>query len=377
MDFSLSEEQEMMKRVARDFLKEECPKSVVREIIQDEKGYSSELWRKMAGLGWQGLAFPSRYGGEGGNFLDLIIILEETGRASLPSPFFATVVLGGLSILEAGNEEQKKEFLPKVASGDMLLSLAITEPGARYEADIIGTNAVPNQDSYTITGTKIFVPFAHVADYLLCVARTDEKAKGNEGLTTFIVNTESSELTRSLLETIGRDKQCEVSFENMAVSKQDMLGKLNDGWAHTKSVLDKATVALCAGMNGGTEQILETAVEYAKGRIQFGRPIGSFQAVQHRCADMAVGLEASRALTYEAAWKISEGLPCTMEVSMAKAVANESYRQATWLAMQVQGGVSFFEEHELPQHYREAKVAEVTLGDTDLHLEKIAQQLLN
>ena len=376
MDFSLSEEQEMLKRSARDFLEKECPKTLVREMAEDEKGYSPQLWHKMAELGWQGLAFPTDYGGAGGSFLDLIILLEEMGRALLPSPFFATVVLGGLSILEAGSKEQKERFLPKVASGDVLLTLAITELGARYEADLIKTTATPNQDDFIINGTKLFVPYAHVADYLVCVTRTD-KAKADEGVTTFVVNAKSPGITCTPLQTIGRDKQCEVSFENTTASKQDILGKLNSSWADIKNVLQKATIALCAEMNGGTQQVLEMTVNYAKERIQFGRPIGSFQAIQHRCADMLIALEVSQVLTYEAAWKISQGLPCTMEVSIAKAHASESYRQATWTGTQVHGGVAYIEDHDMPLYYRRAKAAEVTLGDVDIHREMIARELLD
>jgi alkylation response protein AidB-like acyl-CoA dehydrogenase len=377
MDFSLSEEQEMLKSSARDFLEKECPKALVREMAEDERGYPPQLWHKMAELGWQGLTFPTDYGGADGSFLDLVILLEEMGRALLPGPFFATVVLGGLSILEAGSEEQKERFLPKVAQGDMLLTLAIAEPSARYEADSVTVKAVPHQDNFIINGTKLFVPYAHVADYLVCVTRTEDKAKVNEGVTMFILDAKSPGITCTPLKTIGQDKQCEVLFENTMASKQDILGKLNSGWANIEKVLQKATIALCADMNGGTQQVLEMAVDYAKERVQFGRPIGSFQAIQHRCADMLIALEVSRVLTYEAAWRISQGLPCTMEVSMAKAWASESYRQATWWGMQIHGGVGYIEDHDMPLYYRWAKAAEVTLGDLDIHQEMIAQELLD
>ena len=264
MDFSLSEEQEMLKKSARDFLEKECPKTLVREMAEDEKGYPPELWHKMAELGWQGLAFPTEYGGADGSFLDLVILLEEMGRALLPGPFFATVVLGGLGILEAGSKEQKERFLPKIASGDMLLTLAITEFGARYETDLIKTKATPHQDDFTISGTKLFVPYAHVADYLICAARTEDKASADEGVTNFIINAKSPGITCTPLKTIGRDNQCEVMFENTAVPRQGILGSLNDGSKDIKSILQKATIALCAEMNGSTQQVLEMTVNYAK-----------------------------------------------------------------------------------------------------------------
>lgn len=375
MDFSLSEEQEMLKRSARDFLQRECPRTLVRQMAEDEKGFSPQLWRNMANLGWQALAYPSEYGGAGGSFLDLVMLLEEMGSSLTPGPFLATVVWAGLYILEAGSKEQKKMFLPKIASGDTVLTLAVSEPGARYETDIIKTEATSHQDSFIINGTKLFVPYAHVADYLLCVTRTDDRL--DNGVTTFIINANSPGISCTPLKTLGRDKQYEVLFENTTVSRHDILGKLNGAWADIRSVLQKATVALCAEMNGGTQQILDMTVNYAKERTQFGRPVGSFQVIQHRCADMLVALDTARLLTYDAAWKISQGLPCAMEVSMAKAQASESYRQATWTGMQIHGGVAYIEDHALPVHYRWAKAAEVTLGDADIHREIITRKLLD
>lgn len=377
MDFSFSEEQEMLRKMARDFLERECPKTMVREMAEDEKGYSPELWQKMAGLGWLGLTSSSSYGGGDGSFLDLAVLLEEMGRALLPSPFFATVVLGGLFVLEAGSEEQKQRLLPKVATGDTLLTLALSEPGVEYDADSITVKALRQQDGYIISGTKLFVPYAHVADKLLCVARTKEGAKSGEGLTAFIVDTDTPGVTCTPLKTIGRDHQCEVVFENAIVPKENVLGELNRGWAQVEKALQKATVALCIDMNGGAQQVLDMTVEYAKSRVQFGRPIGSMQALQHHCANMEVAIEASRSIAYEAAWRVSEGLPCAVEVSMAKSFASECYTQTTQLGMMIHGGVGFMEDHDLTLYYRRAKAAEVLLGDADSHREKIARELLD
>jgi len=377
MDFGFTEEQEMLRSTARDFLEKECPKALVREMAEDEKGYPPQLWHKMAELGWPGLVFPTSYGGGGGSFLDLVVLLEEMGRALLPSPFFATVVLGGLYILEAGSEEQKGEFLPKVASGDTLLTLALTEPSAGYDAGSIAVEAISHQDDYIINGTKLFVPNAHVADYLLCVTRTRKGTRPDEGITTFIVDAKTPGITCNPLKTIGRDNQCEVLFENTIVPKRGMLSELDNGWAHVEKVLQKATVALCADMNGGAQQVIDMTVNYAKERVQFGRPIGSLTALQHHCANMTVSLEASRSLTYEAAWRISQGLPCAMEVSMAKSWASECYTQITQLGMLIHGGVGFMEDHDLPLYYRRAKATEVILGDADSHRERIAKEILD
>jgi len=377
MDFDLTEGQEMLRETARGFLSTACPTSLVREMAEDEKGYSPQVWQKMAELGWLGLAFPIEYRGGDGSFFDLVVLVEEMGRILLPSPFFATVVLSGLYILETGSEEKKRELLPKIASGDILLSFALSEPDVDYDAASIAFKATAQQDGYAISGTKLFVPYAHVADYLLCVARTKEGAEPGQGLTTFIVDAKSPGITCTPLKTLGRDHQCEVVFENVIVPKENVLGGVDTGWADVEKALEKATVALCIDMNGGAQQVLNMTVEYAKSRVQFGRPIGSMQALQHHCANMAVSIEASRSLAYEAAWRISEGLPCAMEVSMAKSFASECYTQITQLGMMIHGGVGFMADHDMPLYYRRAKAAEVMLGDADFHREKIASELLD
>ena len=377
MDFSFTEEQEMLRRTARDFLERECPKSMVREMAEDENGYSPEIWQRMAELGWIGLIFPSRYGGGDGSFSDLAVLLEEMGRALLPSPFFTTVVLSGLYILDAGSEEQKSKFLPEVVSGKIIPTLALSEPGVEYDADSIGVKAIPEQDGYVINGTKLFVPYANVADYLLCVARTTDRARSGAGLSTFIMDAKTSGITCTQLKTIGRDHQCEVVFENVIVPGENVLGKLDKAWTDVEKALQRATVALCVDMIGGAQRVLDMTVEYTKQRVQFGRPIGSMQALQHHCANMQVAIEASRSIVYEAAWRMSEGIPCAMETSMAKSFVSECYTQITQLGMLIHGGVGFMEDHDLPLYYRRAKTAEILLGDADSHREKIARALLD
>jgi alkylation response protein AidB-like acyl-CoA dehydrogenase len=377
MNFGLTEEQVILKKAARDFLEKECPKSMVRQMAIDEKGYSSQLWQKMAELGWLGLAFPARYGGEDGNFLDLVVLSEEMGRALVPCPFFTTVVLGGLYILEAGSEEQKEEFLPGLARGDTIITLALTEPGSGYDAGSIAVEAIPHQNDYLINGTKLFVPYAHTADYLLCVARTKKEVYPEGGITTFIVDTDTSGITCTRLSTIGRDHQCEVSFKNALATKQRMLGDLDNGWKDVEKILQKATVVLCVDMNAAAQQVLDMTVNYAKERVQFGRPIGSLTAIQHHCANMTVSLEVSRSLAYEAAWRISQGLSCAKEVSMAKSWASECYTQITQLGVLIHGGLGITEEHDLPLYYRHAKASEIIMGNSDSHREKIAKLILD
>jgi alkylation response protein AidB-like acyl-CoA dehydrogenase len=375
MDLGFSEEQEMLRTTARDFLTNECPAELVKQLAEDEKGYSPEMWKKMAELGWMGLTFPEEYDGMGMTFLDLVVLLEEAGRACLPGPYFSTVVLAGYTIMEAASEEQKKELLTKIANGDLIVTLAVTEPSARYEPDAITVKASPDKDDYVINGTKLFVPDANIADYIICVARTKDGTSPEEGLTLFLVDAKSPGISTTLLKTIAGDKQCEVTFEDVRVPKENIIGELDKGWPVVEKVLEKATVGLCAQMVGGAQKTLDMSVEYAKERVQFGRPIGSFQAIQHYCANMVTDVDGSKYITYEAAWKVSEGLPATMEVSMAKAWVSEAYRRVTLLGHQIHGAIGFCEDHDMPLYFKRAKGSEPTFGDADFHREMVAKQL--
>jgi alkylation response protein AidB-like acyl-CoA dehydrogenase len=375
MDLGLSEEQEMLRTSARDFLQKECPKQLVRQLDESEEGYSPELWRKMAELGWMGLVFPEEYGGSRGSFLDLVILLEEMGYNVLPGPFFPTVVLGGLPILAAGSMEQKKEFLPKVANGEMILTLALTEPGAKYDAASVQTKAVAHDGEYVINGTKLFVLDANVADYLLCVARTKEEVKPEDGITIFLVDAKSPGVKCTLLKTLARDKQCEIIFDNVNVPKENVLGEVDRGWPVVESILQKAAVAKCAEMVGGAQASLEMAVSYAKERLQFNRPIGSFQAIQHYCANMVTDVDGSRFVTYKAAWKLSEGIPATMDVAVAKAWTSEAYGRVALLGHQIFGAIGFTMDHDMHLYYRRAKAGEIMFGDGDFQRAVVAQEL--
>ena len=375
MNLGLTEEQEMLKTSARDFLEKECPKQLVRQLDESDQGYSPELWRKMAELGWMGLVFPEKYGGSGGSFLDLIVLIEEMGYNILPGPFFSTVVLGGLTILAAGSEEQKKEFLPKVASGEVILTLALTEPSADYNAASIKTKATARNDGYVINGTKLFIPDANVADYILCVARTKETKNPEDGITIFLVDTRSPGVKCTLLKTLARDKQCEIIFDNVTVPKKNILGKPDQGWPIVEGTIQKATVVKCAEMVGGAQAALEMAVRYAKERVQFGRPIGSFQAIQHYCANMVTDVDGSRFITYKAAWEVSEGLPATMDVAIAKAWTSEAYGRVTLLAHQIFGAIGFTMDHDIHLFYRRAKAGEIMFGDGDFQRAIVASEL--
>lgn len=375
MDLGLSEEQEMLKTSARDFLQKECSKQLVKQLDESDTGYSPELWRKMAELGWMGLIFPEKYGGSGGSFLDLIVLLEEMGHNILPGPFFSTVVLCGLTILASGTEEQKRELLPKIANGEMILALALTEPSASYDAASIKAKATAHNDDYIINGTKLFVLDANVADCILCVARTKETKNPEDGLTIFLVDAKSPGIKCTLLKTLARDKQCEIVLDNVTLPKKNILGKLDQGWPIVKDTLQKATAAKCAEMVGGAQAALEMTVKYAKERVQFNRPIGSFQAIQHYCANMVTDVDGARFITYKAAWELSEGLPATKDVAVAKAWTSEAYGRVTLLAHQIFGAIGFTMDHDIHLYYRRAKAGEIMFGDGDFQRATVAQEL--
>jgi alkylation response protein AidB-like acyl-CoA dehydrogenase len=374
MNLALSEEQEMLRKMARDFLTDKFPKTVVKEIEQSETGYSAELWQEMAGLGWMGLAFPEKYGGSGMSFLDLAILLEEMGRACLPGPYFSSVILGGLAIADAGSDEQKQQYLPKIASGEIIFTLALTEASAQYSAEI-ETRATADKDDYVINGTKLFVPDAHIANYMLVVARTDEKAKGESGLTIFIVDGKSSGISSTVLNTIANDKLCQVVFKDVKVPKENILGELNQGWSEVQKIVPRAAVAKCCEMVGCIQQALDMTVSYAKERKQYDRPIGSFQVIQHYCADMATDVDGTRLAAYQAAWMLSQGLPFTKEIAIAKAWAGEACQRVMALAHQIHGAIGVTIDHDLQYYTRRAKAAEVSFGDANFYREVVAQEM--
>ena len=375
MDFDFNDEQKMLQKGARDFLEKECPKSLVRQMAADERGNPPELWHKMAQLGWLGLIFPEKYGGGGGNIIDMVALEEEMGRACLPGAFFSTVLLGGLFILNNGNEEQKQDLLPKVARGEVILTLALTEPSGSYYATAVETKAVSVKDEYIISGTKLYIPDAHIADYIICIARTQKGTKPEEGITAFMVDRKSAGITCTLLKTIAGDKLCEVIFDKVRVPKKNIVGKLDQAWVPLEKTLQQVRIARCAEMVGGAQKVLEMSADHAKQRIVFDRPLGSFPVIQHYIANMVMDIDGSRFLTYEAAWRFSEGLSCAKEIAMAKAWTSEAYRKVTANGQQIYGGIGFTVESDMHLYFRRAKAGEVTLGDGNFEREMLAREL--
>jgi alkylation response protein AidB-like acyl-CoA dehydrogenase len=318
-----------------------------------------------------GLSIPEEYGGVG-DFLDLVVVLEEMGRACYLGPFFSTVVLGASAIMEAGSEKQKQEYLPAIAEGKLIMTMAIAESSGKYSADGIQVKAELKGNDYIINGTKMFVPDAHVADYLVCVARTKESGNPEEGITLFLIDKNTSGLTCQLLKTLSGDKQCEVTFDNVTIPAECVLGEPNNGWQYVEKILQKANVAACAEMVGLAQQALNLSLEYAKERIAFGHPIGAFQSIQHRCADMLIDVDGSRFLTHQAAWRINENLPAAREVAIAKSWVGQACRRVMHSAHQIHGAVGFTDDHILHYYTKKARASEFNFGGVDYHLERVS-----
>jgi alkylation response protein AidB-like acyl-CoA dehydrogenase len=375
MDFSLTEEQEMLRKSARDFLTAECPKSLVREIEEGELGYSPELWKKMAGLGWMGLVLPEEYGGAGFSLLDMAVLYEEFGRAAAPGPMFSTIALGALPILDFGTVEQKKEILPAVAAGEAIMTMAISEEDVNEEPKYVATRAEPSGDGFAISGTKLFVPFADVADYVLVVARTEGNPGDQRGITVFIVDPKAQGISLTPLVTIAADRQFEVVFNKVQVAAGDILGSLHEGVPLLSAALRKATAIQCAMMVGGAQQEMELTAEHTKTRVQFNRPLGAFQAVQHRLADMYIDVHGARWTTYQAVWRLSEGLPAYRELAIAKAFTNIACQRVAASAQQLHGGVGVDKDYDLHYYFRRAKGYQLTLGSTPFHLKTLEAEI--
>lgn len=372
MDISLSEEQELLQQSARGFLQQECPIRVVRAMEQDERGYDLNLWRQMGDLGWLGLVLPEEYGGSGFTMMDMVVLLEEFGRALVPGPFIPTVIQAGLPILWEGNDSQKRDLLPRLAKGELIATMAWHEPSATSQPSGIEATATPQGETYILNGTKLWVPFAHVADWFVTVARTSTGASPADGITLFLIDAKSPGLTVTKLGTIADDHQCEVLLQDVRVPRAQILGEPGKGWPSVEQVQRYGAVAMCAQMVGMAHQAFEISVNYAKTRVQFGRPIGSFQAIKHKLANMVIDVDGSRYVTYRAAWLLSEGLPAEHEVAVAKAWTNEACRRVVRDAQQVHGGIGYTQEYDLQLYTRRAKGSEMAFDDADTHREAVA-----
>ena len=375
MDIGFTEEQEMLRDSARRFFESECTTQFVRQRMAGLAAINDEFWQKLAEQGWLGIVYPEAEGGSGLGLVDLVVLMEEMGRAVMPGPFFSTVLLGGAAIAEAGGPAQRRQWLPHIAAGGAKAALAWTEPNLRWDAAGITLRAREAGGGFTLSGSKLFVGDAHLADILVVAARTRDGSTMEDGVSLFLAPKDTSGLTVSVLPTIDETRKlCEIRLDNVTLPAGGLLGEIHQGWAPLSRVIARATVALAAEMCGGAQQVLDMTVAYAKIRVAFGKPIGSYQGVKHQAADMLVALENARSLTYYAAWAVDQGLEeAPLAVSMAKAAASDMSRKVAGTGIQLHGGIGMTWEHDLQLYFKRAKASEVAFGDATWHRERVAQ----
>jgi alkylation response protein AidB-like acyl-CoA dehydrogenase len=378
MEFALSEDQVMLQTSARDFITKESPRAHVRKMSEDLVGYSPEMWNKMADLGWLGLTIPEQFGGAGMSFRDLAVIIEEMGKSLLPTPFLYNAVFGAELIKDHGTEKQKKEWLPRIAKGEVIITPAIIEEDGDFWAGGINMRAFRRGSSdFTLLGTKPFVTDAKAANYFLVAARTQLSDNPEDGITIMLVDANEWGIYVKPLETMDvLRKQFDVQFTRVPVPGANVIGSVNGGWSILEDIAIKARALLCIEMVGGMEWVLNTTVEYAKTRIAFGEPIGKLQIIKHKCADMKSALEYSRGIAEWAVEMIKDNDPdAPLAVSMAKAYCGDNYRFMTNQSVQVHGGIGFTWDHDLHFYFKRARSSDTAFGDANFHREVIAKHL--
>ena len=369
MNFAFSEDQEALRKVVKDFLNAKSDEATVRELMDTEQGYDEKVWAQMAEqMGLQGLVIPEEYGGSGFTFVELIVVLEEMGRRLLCAPYFSTVVLAAHTLLHSGDDAAKSEYLPGIASGETIATLAFTEPNGRWDAEGITATATKSGDGWTIDGTKQYVLDGHTANLIITAARTDA------GISLFAVDGDAPGLTRTALSTMDQTrKQAKLEYSGVPAK---LIGADGAGWDTISTVLDLAAVALAAEQVGGGQEVLEMAVQYAKDRVQFGRPIGSFQAIKHKCADMLLEVESAKSAAYYAGWcasELNDELPAV--ASLAKAYCSEAYFHAAAENIQIHGGIGFTWEHDAHLYLKRARSSLTLLGTPATWRRRLAEAL--
>jgi alkylation response protein AidB-like acyl-CoA dehydrogenase len=378
MDLSFTEEQQMLKNSARDFLKQECPWTLVKKLDESESGFSPELWRKISELGWLSMRFPESYGGMNSNLTDMSVIYEEMGQALLPGPYLSSSAICGEIILEVGTEEQKKQLLPAIGQGKKILALALTEPDYGWEPKCIHMSASLKNGKYVLDGTKCFIHDAQIADQFICVTRTKTSKNPENGITLFLVDKKSPGLSCRNISGFLGEKLNELNFNSVEVPASNIIGVKDKGWPVLNKPLNRATLLLCAYMVGGSQHLLDMTAEYARTRFQFGQPIGAFQWVQGYIIEQANHLEKARWFTNEALWKLDSNKSQQEQdeaVSLAKAVSSDAFHDCGHLAHEVHAGIGVDKKYRLYLYSKKAKTLYSYLGDPYHHRKRIAKIL--
>jgi alkylation response protein AidB-like acyl-CoA dehydrogenase len=374
MNFALSDEQQMLQTMAAEFVKRESSLKRIRQLREDPIGFSKPLWGKMAELGWLGMTFPDNVGGLGQGMVEMAVVMEELGRGLMPEPVLSTVLLGGHTLLLAGTAEQKKTWLGKVAEGSAFLSLAYQERQSRYDPFDVTTQAKPEGAAWTLSGEKVFVPDAGVADRLIVSARSRGGRRDRDGVELFLVDPKAKGVTLRPVPTMDNLKRFIVRLDKVKVTEADRLSGAQAVDRAFEDALDRATLGLSAEMMGAMNEAFRMTVDYLKTRVQFGVPIGSFQALKHRAADEYVQTELSRSAVYYAAMCIDEKMPdAAIAVSTAKARCNDAFHLIANESIQMHGGIGVTDEHDIGFFFKRARVAEATLGDSIYHRDRYAR----
>lgn len=372
MDLDLSEDQEMLRAAAREFLEKESPLMFAREMEQDPRGFTTELWQKLAQVGWLGLPVPEAYGGTGQGLFDLGLLMEEAGAALLPGPLLTTA-LCATTLADAGTEDQKRTFLRRIASGDLIATVAVLEPFGDLDAEGVQLQGTRRGSSWVLNGTKFLVENAHAADYLLVAARTRKGTDPTQGITLFWVDARTPGIHVDMLKTLANDHQCEVQFHEVSIPDTAVVGQADSGWPQLQRLLLRGAMLRSFQMIGAFQRVLDITVEYVKNRVQFGRALGSIQIVQHACANMATDVDGSRYAARQAMWALSEGLPADLQVSAAKAYVSDSVERICRNAHQAHGSLGFTREYDLQLYTRRLRAWEVSFGDADYHRDRVVE----
>ena len=376
MDILPTEEEQMLKNVAREFLEAEVSTALVREMELDGLGYPPALWKQMADLGWLGMSLPEQYGGQGLPLVYLGLIIEEIGRVMAPVPLHSTMV-AALTIDSDGTDQQKQDILPAVSDGKMVLTWAVHERDARLIPEAMNLEAKADGDGWILNGTKMFVDNFVVAQRCLVACRTSPASDANQGISLFLVDPNGTGVNQTALVTLAKDKQSRVDFKDHRIESAALVGEIDQGWPIIEAMLDRGTALLCCQMVGAARKDSEMAIEYAKNRVAFGRPIGSFQSVQHMLADMLLHVDGGEMLTFEALWKMDQGLPASVEVSQAKAFCNEKCESVVRTSQVIHVGIGFMMECDLHLWFRRVTAWTMRMGTTYDHRAKIASALLD
>ena len=377
MKFAFNEEQEELRRQARAFLDKHSSSERVRAAMQIDRGYEEDVWRRIGGeLGWTAITIPEAHGGLGLGYVELVALFEETGRALLCSPLFSTVALATNALLAAGDSERATELLPKIAAGETTATLAYTEESGSWDPAALSATVRRDRDEFVLDGVKAFVPDGHCTDWLLVAARAPGSS-GEAGISLFALPAHSAGVTRRLCPTMDQTrKQAEVLLDSVRLPVSALVGTEGRAWPVISRTLDLAAIALAAEQVGGAQRCLDMTVAYANDRKQFGRPIGSFQAIKHKCADMLLKVESARSAAYYAGWAASvDEVELPAVASLAKAYCSDAYFHCAAEAIQIHGGVGFTWEYDVHLHFKRARSTEAFLGSPAHHRELVARRI--